>query len=65
MLLGNAQGKGQRYPEVDKNRDYLLAQLWGDSTPVDITIPPPEEGMNSFIKNDTVAVVFFVTATCM
>ncbi|KAK3742221.1 hypothetical protein QZH41_009001 [Actinostola sp. cb2023] len=44
FIKGNSQGKNQRYPEVDKSRDYLLTQLW-DKAPVDITIPAASKGI--------------------
>ena len=42
-MLGNAQGKYQRHPHVDGNKDYLQAALW-DGSPVEITIPPASDG---------------------
>lgn len=44
---GNAQGKYQRHLEVEGNRDYLQAPLW-DGSPVEITVPPANDGKNLF-----------------
>ncbi|KAK2567380.1 Gelation factor [Acropora cervicornis] len=43
FIVGNAQGKFQRHREVDGNKDYLQAPLWGGS-PVQISIPPAKDG---------------------
>ncbi|XP_032221804.2 uncharacterized protein LOC116604066 [Nematostella vectensis] len=44
FIIGNMQGKGQRHPGVERNRDYIMDQLW-NGTPVDIRIPPSTNGM--------------------
>ena len=46
-ILGNAQGKYQRHPHVDGNKDYLQAALW-DGSPVEITIPPASDGKDFY-----------------
>ncbi|XP_068730423.1 uncharacterized protein [Montipora capricornis] len=46
FIVGNAQGKYQKHPEVDGNKDYLQAPLWGGS-PVQISVPPATDGSSS------------------
>lgn len=48
---GNVQGKYQLHPEVEGNKDYLQAPLWGGS-PVELPIPPAKNGkLLSFLEN--------------
>lgn len=44
---GNTQGKYQRHPQVEENKDYLKVALW-DGSPVEITIPPAGDGKNPY-----------------
>lgn len=51
FIVGNAQGKYQRHPEVDGNKDYLQAPLRGGS-PVDLVVPPAKNAQVSSISKE-------------
>nr|XP_058954989.1 uncharacterized protein LOC131782275 [Pocillopora verrucosa] len=52
FIIGNVQGKYQRHPEVEGNKDYLQAPLWGGS-PVELPIPPAKNANMSSISKET------------